>query len=173
MRRLFLDFRRAAPISPAGYLVLALGIVVAGVVAAAHLELNRQVERYSELAVRANAGEPEKAREPVPFQGKSEKEALDNARLVVEHLTVPWDKLFAALEGVQEGDVAVLAITPNVQKRQVRVHAEAKSLASMLSYQRKLEETRLFTDVVLNEHEVQVQDPEKPVRFNVTLTWPL
>jgi type IV pilus assembly PilN-like protein len=67
----------------------------------------------------------------------------------------------------------VLAITPNVQKRQVRVHAEAKSLASMLSYQRKLEETRLFTDVVLNEHEVQVQDPEKPVRFNVTLTWPL
>jgi hypothetical protein len=173
MRRLWLDFRRAPPASLTGYGLLAVGILAAGLVVAAQLLLHREIARYSALAARTSASDAGAARQPLPIQAKSEKEALDNARLVVEHLTVPWDRLFAALEGIQEKDVAVLAITPNVQKRQIRIFAEAKTLSAMLAYHRRLQDTHLFTDVALTEHEVQLQDPEKPVRFNLIATWTL
>jgi hypothetical protein len=92
---------------------------------------------------------------------------------VVEHLTVPWDRLFGALEAIEEKQVALLSVTPNVQKRQVRIFAEAKTLADMLSYHQKLEQSPAFSEVALTEHEVQLQDPERPVRFNILATWSL
>jgi Tfp pilus assembly protein PilN len=173
MKRLFLDFRRAPPASPAGYAVLAVGLVAAGLAVASHMELKREAAQFEAESVSAAlAGERERP-EPLPIRGRSEKEALDNAKQVVEHLTVPWDRLFGALEAIQEKQVAVLSITPNVQKRQIRVYAEAKTLAAMLAYHRALEESAAFVEVALTEHEVQLQDPEKPVRFNILATWSL
>jgi predicted dinucleotide-binding enzyme len=173
MKRLFLDFRRTPPARPAGYLVLAAGLAAAGLAVAAHLELNREVARLDALAESAMLADERGHEEPLPIQGRSEKEALENARNVVGHLTVPWDRLFAALEAIQEKQVALLSITPNVQKRQIRIYAEAKTLADMLAYHRGLEESAAFAEVALTEHEVQLQDPEKPVRFNILATWSL
>jgi hypothetical protein len=171
MKRLFLDFRRAPPASPAGYALLLFGLLAAGLSVAAHLELNREAAGLEAQAERAALqGAP---REPLPFQGRSEKEALESARSVVEHLTVPWDRLFGALEAIEEKQVALLSVTPNVQKRQVRIFAEAKTLADMLSYHQKLEQSPAFSEVALTEHEVQLQDPERPVRFNILATWSL
>lgn len=171
MKRLSLDFRRVPPAGPAGYVLLAAGLLAAGLSVAAHLELNREaasLEAESERA--ALHGEP---REPLPIQGRSEKEALESARNVVEHLTVPWDRLFGALETIEEKNVALLSVTPNVQKRQIRIFAEAKTLADMLAYHQKLEASPAFSEVALSEHEVQLQDPERPVRFNILATWSL
>jgi hypothetical protein len=171
MKRLSLDFRRAPPASAAGYALLAAGLLAAGLSVAAHLELSREaasIEAEAERAALQSA-----PREPLPIQGRSEKEALESARNVVEHLTVPWDRLFGAVEAIDEKQVALLSMTPNVQKRQIRIYAEAKTLADMLSYHKKLEASPAFSDVALTEHEVQIQDPEKPVRFNILATWSL
>ncbi len=173
MKRLSLDFRRAPVASPAGYALLAAGLLCAGLAVAGHVGLNQELERYRDLAQAASGPGDRAGRSELPLRSKSEKEALDSARNVVEHLTVPWDRLFGALEGVQEKDVALLSITPNTQKRQVRVFAEAKNLAAMLSYHQKLEASPAFSEVALSEHEVQLQDPERPVRFNILATWSL
>lgn len=171
MKRLFLDFRRAPPASPAGYLLLVAGLLAAGLAVAAHVELSREAASLEALAERAAVEGGSAAREPLPIQGRSEKEALESARNVVEHLTVPWDRLFGALEAIEEKNVALLSVTPNVQKRQIRIYAEAKALPDMLSYHQKLEQSPAFSEVALTEHEEQLQDPEKPVRFNILATW--
>ncbi|HEX6828061.1 MAG TPA: hypothetical protein VF104_03680 [Burkholderiales bacterium] len=173
MKPLALDFRRTPKASPAGYAVLAAGLLAAGLAVAAHLELGQESARLDALEERANLAGEGARKEQLPVQGRSEKAALDNAKSVVEHLTVPWDRLFSALEAIEEKQVALLSVTPNVQKRQIRIFAEAKTLNDMLAYHRKLEETKAFADVALTEHEVQVQDPERPVRFNIIATWSL
>src|SRR5512134_1337614 len=128
MKRLFLDFRRAPGTSPAGYAVLAAGLLCAGLAVAAHVELTGELERYRDLAQASSRAGERSGLEDLPLlKRKSEKEALDGARNVVEHLTVPWDKLFGALEAVEEKNVALLSVTPNVQKRQIRIYAEAKA----------------------------------------------
>ena len=173
MKRLFLDFRRAPPASPAGYALLAAGLLAAGLSVAAHLDLNREAATLDAEAERAALQGAGASQEPLPIQGRSEKAALEHARNVVEHLTVPWDRLFGALEAIEVKQVALLSVTPNVQKRQIRIYAEAKTLADMLSYHQKLEQSPAFADVALTEHEVQLQDPERPVRFNILATWSL
>lgn len=170
MRPLSLDYLREPPSSPAGYVLLAAGLLAAVLVVLAHLQFTSQVETYKQLAANVAGPQAGPAR-ALPASVKSEQEALNNARQVVDHLAVPWGRLFAALEQIEEKDVAVLTIAPNVQKRQIRIFAEAKNLAAMISYHKRLEDNPAFDLVSLTEHEVQVQDPQKPVRFNITATW--
>jgi len=170
VRPLSLDFVREPQASPVGYLLLAAGLLAAGLVLFAHLGLTGQVERYKELAASVAGPRTGQAR-ALPVAVKSEQEALTQARQVVDHLAVPWGRLFAALEQIDEKDVALLTIAPEVQKRQIRVYAEAKNLAAMLSYHKRLEDDPVFSVVSLTEHEVQVRDPQQPVRFNITATW--
>lgn len=170
MRPLSLDYLREPPSSPAGYGLLAAGLLAAALVVFAHLGFSRQVETYKQMAANV-AGTQAGPVRALPAAVKSEQEALNNARQVVDHLAVPWGRLFGALEQIEEKDVALLTIAPNVQKRQIRIYAEAKNLAAMVSYHRRLEENPDFEMVSLTEHEVQVQDPQKPVRFNITATW--
>lgn len=170
MRRLSLDFVREPETSPVGYVLLAVGLLAAALAIFAHLGLTGQVERYKEMAASVAGPQPER-KQALPGFVKSEQEAIASARQVVDHLAVPWGRLFGALEQIEEKDVALLTIAPDVQKRQIRVYAEAKNLAAMLSYHKRLEESPVFAVVSLTEHEVQIQDPQKPVRFNITATW--
>jgi len=93
------------------------------------------------------------------------------ARVVLSHLTVPWEALFRGLESVDEKDVALLSMIPDAEKQQIKLTLEAKNLNAMLSYHRKLQENPTFKEVSLGEHEIVQQDPYRPVRFSVTATW--
>jgi Tfp pilus assembly protein PilN len=93
------------------------------------------------------------------------------ARVVLSHLTVPWETLFRGLESVDEKDVALLSMIPDAEKQQIKLTLEAKNLNAMLSYHRKLQENPTFKEVSLGEHEIVQQDPYRPVRFSVTATW--
>ena len=96
---------------------------------------------------------------------------IKRANEVIGQLNQPWDELFTAVETGDRKHVALLSIEPDPQKRQVKVTAEAKNLAAMLNYARSLEQQQLLTDIFLQSHQVQQQDPEKPVRFVFTATW--
>ena len=96
---------------------------------------------------------------------------IKQANAVILELNLPWKELFEAFESAHNVDVAVLTIEPDAQKGQVRISGEAKSLESLPAYLAYLQKVTLFRDVVLLNHQVQEQDPQRPVRFMLQATW--
>lgn len=169
MRALHLDFQKQTPATRIGY-----GLIVAGGLAAllamtTYSAVRDDIERYREEAsLRANQTRESSA---LPRGVGSERGAIDGARAIVAHLASPWESLFRALEEIKEPNVALLALTPDVQKHRIRIYAEARNFDAMLSYYRALERSRALRGVVLVEHEIQHGDPQKPVRFSMTAAW--
>ncbi len=168
MRALSLDFERKAPNATLGYGLVAIGGLMAALVVGAQAMVYQEMERYSVPAPDAGRARGERL---LPRGVASEGEALAGARAVVGHLAGPGEELFRALEAIQEADVALLALTPDTQKRILRISAEARSLDAMIYYIRALDQSHAFKQVVLVEHEIQNNDPQRPLRFSLAAAW--
>jgi hypothetical protein len=105
----------------------------------------------------------------------SEQVSLEvkQANSIILELSLPWKELFDAFESSRHSDIAVLAIEPDAQKGQVRISGEAKSLDSLPGYIAYLQKISLFKDVALLNHQIQDQDPQRPVRFMLQANWSL
>jgi len=166
-----LDYLAGRRVNWAGILALVVGL--SGSLSAGwySLELSRKLseqearvsglqEREAGRAVSADTGDAEQiARE------------TKQANAVILALSLPWKEFFDAVEATGSSDVAVLAIDPDAQKGLVRINAEANRLESMLKYVSRLQKIAMFRDVVILNHQIQEQDPQKPVRFTVQAAW--
>ena len=99
---------------------------------------------------------------------------VDQARSVndaVSRLNLEWDKIFVALKGADSatgngaGRVSLLTLEPDPATGIIKLSAEARSLNAMLGYQRQLESQADIESAVVTKHEVQLDDPQAPVRF--------
>jgi hypothetical protein len=72
-----------------------------------------------------------------------------------------------AVVAAATGEVALLQMQPEAQQRTLRLTAEAKNRESMLRYVRRLGETRVLSGVHLVNHQVQIEDPSRPIQFGV------
>lgn len=169
MRKLRIDFVRRAPPAPGGWLLLAAGIAVVCVVGQAQFELAQEAQQQSArlAALQASSGAAAQAAgiDSVGDPG------LAAARQVLERSRLPWHALFAALESADPADVALLAVTPDLARRQVKIQAEARDLAAMLAFHRHLQGDAALANVVLVDHSVLQEVPETPVRFHLLANW--
>lgn len=169
MRALAIDFQRRPRPHPVGWLVLLAGAAVLAFLLQAGnaLEQERlgQVRRLAlvnaRLAVVPRAAAPD-ARTDASLAAA--RQALDKAKL-------PWNELFSGLEAAHGGDVALLSVAPEVTRRQVRIHAEARDFAAMLAYHRQLQQQPGLGQVVLVDHVIVKDVPETPVRFQILAAW--
>jgi len=92
-------------------------------------------------------------------------------RQVSQSLMTPWGDLLESLESVPTTSVAVLSIEPSVSKRSIRITAEARTPQDMIAYLRALAREPRLSSVVLASHQVQMQAPGTPVRFQVRAAW--
>jgi len=164
MKRLELDWvappRR--PLWP-GALVLAAALAVASELALqfhdVRLELSR-LETTSDLV-----GAERRPARAIPRE-RVEAEAK-HVEAVVRQLTLPWALLVETVEQASTGDVALLQLQPDAQQRTLRLTAEARHQAAMLEYLRRLGAAKVLTDVHVVSHQVQREDPRRPVQFVV------
>jgi len=96
---------------------------------------------------------------------------IKHANEVLNQITLPWDRLFQAVEWSSGKDVALLTIEPDAEKHVVKISGEAKNIEGVLNYVRHLSEQEIFNSVYLQSHQVQQQNPEKPVRFALIAAW--
>ncbi len=89
---------------------------------------------------------------------------------VVRELQVPWPNLLGALEAATGRNVALLAVEPSAARQEVRIMAEARNSDAMLDYLDTLRAQSL-KDVTLVSHQIQVQAPGAPFRFQVRAHW--
>lgn len=170
MRALHLDFQRRPRGGPAGWLLLVAGVAALGGALQAHRLLAQEAGEHSAAVQRIEAALPAALTRARPADS-GEDAALTAARQAIERSKLPWNGLFAALESADSEDIALLAITPDIPHQRVKIHAEARSLDAMLAFHRHLQQSDGLGQVVLVDHAVSKDSPEKPVRFHVFAAW--
>jgi Tfp pilus assembly protein PilN len=89
----------------------------------------------------------------------------------IQQLNLPWRDLFSAIESATPANVALLAIEPDAKKHTLKETAEAKTSDDMIGYVEQLKKQGLFSNVLLTKHEINEQDPNKPIRFQLEAEW--
>jgi hypothetical protein len=107
---------------------------------------------------------------PRALQAVSSEE-LAAARDTVQRLSLPWPKLFAALESAASDQVALLAIEPDARAGTVTISGDSKDYLAALTYVLNLSRADSLSRVQLVRHELKQNDPQHPVAFTVSASW--
>lgn len=89
----------------------------------------------------------------------------------IDQLNLPWRDVFDAIEAATPAAIALLALEPDAKKHLFKGIAEAKTSDDMIGYIESLKQQPFFADVLLTKHEINVQDPNKPIRFQFEANW--
>jgi len=157
-------------ISLVGGLLLAAGLLAASGVL---LEYRVMGEHRAGLETRLAALARAEARQQAPVSSGDARVAVSAEQAALD-LATPWTLLLAELEQASkeaQGQVAVLGVEPDHAKHNVRVTAESRTLALALSYVERLQSSRSLQYPMLDRHEIRADDPQHPVRFELTGAW--
>jgi hypothetical protein len=158
-------------LSLAGGLLLALGVAAS---AAVLLEYRLVGEHRAGLELRLAA------LTRANTSAVSQRDATADARIALSaqqaaiDLATPWTLLLSELEQASkesQGQVALLGVEPDHAKHNVRVSAEARTLALALAYVQRLQSSRSLLYPMLDRHEIRADDAQHPVRFELTGEW--
>ena len=89
----------------------------------------------------------------------------------IVQLNIPWSDVFDAIETATPNSIALISLEPDVKKQLLKGSAEALNSDAMIAYIELLKKQPLFVSVILLKHEVGVQDPYKPLRFEFEAQW--
>jgi len=180
MRRTRIDFappslRRTLFRAPP-HLVFVVPAIVT-LLGAALVQADRYAEQKAELeALQAALAARSQAPVAVVEEQAAPKIAITPAQAgavnaAVMQLNLPWRDLAEAVAAATPASVALLALEPDAKRRQLRITAEARSSDDMLAYVSRMQAEEGFSSVVLTRHEVMEQDPNRPLRFQISAEW--
>lgn len=162
--RLELDYLAPARrIAWPGIALLALSLALGSHLLMRYREAQQEIVR---LETETSLVSPERRPAPELPRERLESEAKA-AQAVVRQLAVPWAALVGALEEASTRDVALLQLQPDADQRRLRLTAEARDREAMFGYLRRLEAAPAFAEVHLVSHQVQNEDPQRPIRFSL------
>jgi hypothetical protein len=157
-------------LSLAGGLLLALGAAAAVTVL---LEYRAITSHRAGLELRLAA--VTRAQNPAPSRdAAADTRIAVSAQQAALDLATPWTLLLSELEQASkdaQGQVALLGVEPDHAKHNVRVSAEARTLALALAYVQRLQSSRSLEYPMLDRHEIRADDAQHPVRFELTGEW--
>jgi Tfp pilus assembly protein PilN len=174
MQPLHLDYQRSyQPFPTLGAVLLVCAFVIG-------LQTARQYLDFTEILAAWEAREVQiervASRHDVTIEGNHQdkdhvRREVARANEVLRRITLPWDRLFRAVEAAAPKDVALLAMEPDSDKQALKIAGEAKDIAATLDYIRRLEGDATFRTVLLQSHQIQQQDPQRPIHFTLVATW--
>jgi hypothetical protein len=178
MKKVSIDFaprslrRTLSCITPAalGFAVLALGLCLSVGYGAWHYLQESRAYEAQLVAARA------RIRAPVPVPVAMRRPAMSESQAAavnaaIMQLNLPWRALNAAVLGATPATVALLSLEPDARKRTLRITAEARGSDDMIGYVEQLQRQDWFASVSLTRHEVNEQDPNRPIRFQIEAQW--
>jgi Tfp pilus assembly protein PilN len=169
-RRLELNFLSPAqPLRWINYGILALVLLAGLKLAGTYFDAERDIDQLE--ARKSGTQTNEKSRIPVTSISDATVREADQINLIIDTLTVPWDKLFRSVEAVHRNHVALLAITPDEQSGTVEISGEAADPGAMFDYIDRLQDQPALTRVYLVAHKANDQDPQHSIRFTVSASW--
>ena len=94
-------------------------------------------------------------------------EEVAAARDTVQRLSLPWTKLFAAIESAASDQVALTAIEPDPKTGTVKISGDSKDYLAALTYVLNLSRAEGLSSVELVRHEMR----QGSVGFTVSASW--
>ena len=171
MRVLELDFagggqKRAR----AGALLLLIGAVSVFVLISAFEDLQRENTLLQQELERIDR----RARGLSTVTSKVDDATVAEIRLansVIDQLTLPWGRLFRAIEGASFGKVVLIGITPDSRSRSVEITGEATDREAMIDYVQRLASDPALSNVYLLSDQYDRRGGARPYRFTVSGSW--
>jgi hypothetical protein len=108
---------------------------------------------------------------PPPATPTHSAEEYSFARQTIARLSMPWDRLFSALEAAHSERIVLLAVEPDAENRTVTVTGEAKDYLAALTYLANLAQQDSLTRVHLLHHELRRQASPRPLLFTISAAW--
>lgn len=124
-----------------------------------------QLRHIQERAAAISARPVEVARVAIP-EGQA---AFVNGAIL--QLNLPWRDLQDAVAAATPRSVALVAMEPDSRKQVLKITAETKTSDDMVAYVAELKQQELFSGVTLTRHEINEQDPNRPLRFQLEAAW--
>ena len=158
---------------PAAWIAAAIAAAALGAASLAYYQMDKEQQEY-EAQLAAAGVQARVAAARVPAQAAQAQIPAAQAiaiNAVVSQLNLPWRALQDALDAGTPQSIALLEVEPDARRRTLRVTAEAKDSEGMVGYVEQLKRQELFADVVLIRHEINEDDPNKPLRFQLEATW--
>lgn len=164
---LIIDFRARRRVSPLGLFILAVGASLLLAAIFLQRDMDDEITRLEYDIAKA------KSRLSSPALNSADLDGIDAeyANEVFERLNLSWHDLFASVERVGGDDATLLGLRPEPAKRRVVINGEARDLASVLQYADALETTDFLHSVRLQQHDVDLRNPDRPVRFTLYAEW--
>ena len=149
---------------------IGLALCVAAGVIGARLLARQKADNALLEAARARANVPVVVAVASTAPRISELQAA-SVNAAVMQLNLPWRALQDAIGAATPRSIAMLALEPDARKRSMKITAEAKTSDAMIAYVEELKKQELFSAVALSRHEINEQDPLRPIRFQIEAEW--
>jgi hypothetical protein len=147
---------------------LTLGVSLYSSLVGYQRALHDHERRLARIDARADAPPPAPAAPVHPPLPEAQATAVNAA---VMQLNLPWRALRDAVQAATPPTVALLALEPDAKRHSLRITAETRSSADMIAYVGELKRQDWFDAVTLARHEINDQDPNKPIRFQIDCLW--
>ncbi len=171
MTDLRLDYQPYRPTPWVGLAMLLLVSITVALVADYFVGLNNQAAVLEAKVQHIKAAANIDVLKPVVHSGVNRSPEVKRANEVLRKLTTHWEDLFVGLESASGEKVTLLELAPDLEKHTVKINGEADNFASLMNYITALEGQIVFGPVYLQSHQVQMLDPQKPVRFSLLAVW--
>lgn len=146
-----------------GLALLLYAFMAASTISTRSAQLDEQLLRITRQS--------DKARIPKLSQSLIPQNQALAINAIIQQLNLPWSDVFDAVEAATPSNIALIAIEPDARKHSFRGEAESLNSDDMIAYIEKLKKQPLFLNVNLIRHEVNEQDPYKPLRFQFEAQW--
>lgn len=116
-----------------------------------------------QLAALENTRPPERARPST----RAEDAALNSQAEIAAQLRFSWQPAFEALANTRSSKIALVSLDAIQAKAQLKLVAEARQLSDVVAFLDALQQQNGVKRAELLQHELQKDNPQKPVRFTV------
>jgi len=179
MRKMHIDFappslRRTLHRAPRGaWSLVLMALVLLPNLAGSGMRYREQAQTVARLEAQSQAHtrQAEVAKVAAPVRAPVPEAQAGAVNAAVLQLNLPWRALHDAIQAATPAGIALLALEPDAKKSNMRITAEAKSSDDMIAYVAQLQQVEWFGAVALVRHEINEQDPNRPIRFQIDAQW--
>ena len=178
MKRSYIDFaprtwrRDLYRVTPLTWCVLAAAVIVLFYVAYRVQVMLIQTEVEQSILHQTKAGlQKRTANKQASPKVVIPAAQADAVNLAIVQLNLPWREMLDAIEAATPKNIALLSLEPEARKAILKGSAEAKSSDDMIAFIEQLKKQSFLSGVVLLHHEINEQDPNRPLRFQFEAHW--
>lgn len=150
---------------------LGIALALAGVASLGWAWTNLQAARAAEAGLAMQIAALEQARPSAAAKPavRADTPAQAAQTRIESQLAYSWQAAFDALAAARSSKIALLSVDAVQAKSQMKLTAEARQLSDAVEFIEALQRQPGVRRAALTQHEVQADDPQKPVRFNLLL----